>query len=403
MLIPIRIFVWIGSAVETCVDTNKQFKGLFVQDKQMGKAFEAYPELVCLDATYKLLNLRLPVFLMLCEDSNGQSEIIALSVIASEDTTSIQWMLDTFKNLTLNGLALEWLWQIKTLKNKIIIRNELPNASILICLFHTLRTFRREITCDKMGITAGQRVTCLELIQKLAYSSSEDEYNKLHGEFKSNCPKNVVEYFNHNWHPLKDEWVLGLKAECGSFLNMTNNHLGSINGKLKQAISHHSSLEEFIDKFFIILQSLRTERDHKAALTFHKTKVFLFSENSDETSYCQLLTSYASSFVVKQLKLADKVKEIQRKDEKYVVETTDGTKTVSESSCECVFHKSMKLPCRHMFSLRKQLGIPLFDASICDKRWTSEYYHSTQRLFSEFSHEPSVAITEIEKPPRRLS
>ena len=65
-----------------------------------------------------LLNFGLPVFLMLYEDSNGQSEIIALSVIASEDTTSIQWMLDTFKNLTLNRLTLEWLWQIKTLKNE---------------------------------------------------------------------------------------------------------------------------------------------------------------------------------------------------------------------------------------------------------------------------------------------
>ena len=50
---PIRIFICVGSAVELRVDTNKQFKGLFVQDKQMSKAFEAYPaELVCLDATY---------------------------------------------------------------------------------------------------------------------------------------------------------------------------------------------------------------------------------------------------------------------------------------------------------------------------------------------------------------
>ena len=31
MFIPIRIFICIGSAVEI-VDTNKQFKGLFVQD-----------------------------------------------------------------------------------------------------------------------------------------------------------------------------------------------------------------------------------------------------------------------------------------------------------------------------------------------------------------------------------
>ena len=119
-------------------------------------------------------------------------------------------------------------------------------------------------------------------------------------------------------------------------------------------INHHSSLQEFIDKFFIILQSLQTERDHKAALTFHKTKVFLFSENSDERRYCQLLTSYASSFAVKQLKLVDKVKEIQRKDEKYVVETNDGIKTVSECSCECVFHKSMKLPCRHSYVFTKK-------------------------------------------------
>ena len=77
----------------------------------------------------------------------------------------------------------------KDLKEQDVIRNELPNASILICLFHTLRTFIREITCDKMGITAGQRVTCLELIQKLAYSSSEDEYNKIHGDFNLTVQK----------------------------------------------------------------------------------------------------------------------------------------------------------------------------------------------------------------------
>ena len=33
---------------------------------------------------------------------SGQSEIIALSVIASETTSSIQWMLDTFKKLNPN-------------------------------------------------------------------------------------------------------------------------------------------------------------------------------------------------------------------------------------------------------------------------------------------------------------
>ena len=48
----------------------------------------------------------------------------------------------------------------------------------------------------------------------------------------------------------KDEWVLGLMVECGSFINMTNNCMESINGKLKEVgnkvISHHNSLQEFI-------------------------------------------------------------------------------------------------------------------------------------------------------------
>ena len=39
----------------------------------------------------------------------------------------------------------------------------------------------------RMSITAGHWVTCLELILKLGYSSSEGEHNELHGDLKSNC------------------------------------------------------------------------------------------------------------------------------------------------------------------------------------------------------------------------
>ncbi len=61
----------LGANVEVFADEDKYFKGLFFQDKQMLEAFRAYPELVCLDATYKLLDLRLPIYLLLVEDSNG--------------------------------------------------------------------------------------------------------------------------------------------------------------------------------------------------------------------------------------------------------------------------------------------------------------------------------------------
>ena len=80
------------------------------------------------------------------------------------------------------------------------------------------------------------------------------------------------------------------------------------------------------------------------------------------------MTSYASDFVVKQLNLIEKVKDIQEKDGMYTVETKHGLKTVSTQGCGCVFRQSMKLPCRHILALRKNLKKPLFDAECCDKR-----------------------------------
>ena len=137
----------------------------------------------------------------------------------------------------------------KDIGERDIIKKCLPSAKVLIYLFHTLRTFRREISCDKLGITSGARVLSLELIQKMAYARSEAEYNSLYAQFQKDVPKEVVEYFNECWHIIKDEWVIGIMSCCGTFLNTTNNRLESINAKLKQVISRNSSLEDFIHHF----------------------------------------------------------------------------------------------------------------------------------------------------------
>ena len=88
--------------VEVYSDEEKNFKVLFFQDPEMKAAFEAYPEFVCIDATYKLLDLGLPTYLMLVEDSNGQSEIVAVRLLATEDANSMTWMVDTFKKHNMN-------------------------------------------------------------------------------------------------------------------------------------------------------------------------------------------------------------------------------------------------------------------------------------------------------------
>lgn len=357
------------------------FCGLFFQDQSMVDTFKAYPEMLFVDATYKLLDLGIPVFLFLCKDSNGNSEIVSVCLLVNEDLESLKWMIETFKQNNSKWVDIRIVMSDKDIKEREVFANCLPNARLLICLFHTLRSFRREISSDRLGIKKSERIFCLEQIQKMVYATTDEEYDQLYQSFKESVLQEVLEYFDKNWHPIRHEWVLGIKARSGSFLNNTNNRLESINSKLKQVINRHSSLEEFIHNFFIILSALRTERDHKTAIMFQKVKIYPFIEDSPELYYSQLLTSYAFSFVEKQFKLVPKVGELKLNDNIWTLKTSAGSVTVTPTNCTCLFFSSMRLPCRHILCLCDKLNIALFDSELCDKCWTSEYYKSVQRLF----------------------
>uniref|UniRef100_A0A1X7UWE1 ZSWIM1/3 RNaseH-like domain-containing protein n=1 Tax=Amphimedon queenslandica TaxID=400682 RepID=A0A1X7UWE1_AMPQE len=67
-----------GSAiVEVFVNAGNVLQGFFFQDKSMKQVYSAYPKLLCMDATYKLLKLRFPLYVILVEDGNGISEVAA--------------------------------------------------------------------------------------------------------------------------------------------------------------------------------------------------------------------------------------------------------------------------------------------------------------------------------------
>ena len=62
--------------MEVCLQGDT-FSGLFFQDGLMKSTFAAFPELLLVDATYKLNDLRMPLYLMMCVDGNGNNEIVS--------------------------------------------------------------------------------------------------------------------------------------------------------------------------------------------------------------------------------------------------------------------------------------------------------------------------------------
>ena len=52
-------------------DDGNILKAVFFQDPDMHRSYESWPEFLCFDATYKLLEVRLSVFILMCEDCSG--------------------------------------------------------------------------------------------------------------------------------------------------------------------------------------------------------------------------------------------------------------------------------------------------------------------------------------------
>ena len=161
-----------GATVELLIDDENNFKGLFYQDNYMKNIYSKFPELLLVDATYKLLDLRLPVYLQLCVDGDGLSEIAGMFILAEETKDVIKAAVQLFQKFNSNWNETQVIMSDKDFTEQDVFAKCFPGASLHICLFHTLRSFRGEVTCKKMGISSAERLCCLEILTQLAYSKS---------------------------------------------------------------------------------------------------------------------------------------------------------------------------------------------------------------------------------------
>ena len=261
----------------------------------MKTAYDSFPEMIFVDATHKLNELRMPLYILLAEDGNGESEIVAIFLVANEEGSTIRKMVEIFKKCNPSWAK----YKDKDFTEREVFASEFPEAKLLICLFHTQRTFRREVTTEKMGITSEERNLCLEILQKMTYARNLEQYEELHTELRATEIESVVSYFEENWHPIHMQWVEGLKSTNATYLNRTNNRIESINQKIKSVCSKFSDLETFFDELLVAIQSLRDIRDHKAIMMMQKRPVVTFDPGSTESAYMQVLNSICIQLCIK--------------------------------------------------------------------------------------------------------
>jgi zinc finger SWIM domain-containing protein 3 len=83
---------------------------------------------------------------MLVVDGNGESEIVGLMLAADEHQDTVRQMMIYFKEQNPKWREINCIMEDKDMMERQVLKEELPQAGVLICLFYTMCTFRREVT-----------------------------------------------------------------------------------------------------------------------------------------------------------------------------------------------------------------------------------------------------------------
>ena len=85
------------------------------------------------------------------------------------NVNSMQWRF-----LSKEGTSTKCIMSDKNMTERTALSEQFPQSKLLICLFHTLRTMKREVSCEKLGISHGERSIYAWL--KIVYARDEEEY-----------------------------------------------------------------------------------------------------------------------------------------------------------------------------------------------------------------------------------
>ncbi|XP_071855528.1 uncharacterized protein ZSWIM9-like [Apostichopus japonicus] len=217
-----------------------QMKSIFLQSAEQ-KMIDQFPEVLHLDATYRVNNRRMPLYVVMVEDDNGKGASVAYALLANERKESIFFFLNTLlkTNPLVKDLATCFIVD-KDFTEINVIESLFSKAQVILCRFHVLKTFRLETT--KLKITDDERNTIRSILQSLVYSTSGDKYQESLEKLEKIATQGFIQYFTDNWDNCRRMWARYLSSAVKNFSTKTNNRLERHNQEVKKSLNSHVSV-----------------------------------------------------------------------------------------------------------------------------------------------------------------
>ncbi|KAG3159410.1 hypothetical protein PI124_g8296 [Phytophthora idaei] len=375
-----------GNAAKIFVDNEKVLSSITLQTKHMRKVFEAFPEVLRVDALppskEDASESSYGVFSLMAHDTLGNWQYVQHAIVESDRSETLRAALDQFKAHNSRHPRIRALIVPSEDAPGLIeeLRSSFPSARVLYSQFHVVRALHKAIAEHGKDLTSWHRDRLTGIAQLLVYAPTSLVYGAniaLMADVLGSKQHSFFRYYVEMWDSCRDRWTtfaregvttFSMSENDGQFAPTWKEIFAAVNEEMEldETVAAIRYYQTVVERAFI--RDLNTELNNSSIAAIRSG-----SGGEEYDAEMRLLAATvspaASSLVFPQYRYA-----ISRGAYQFF-EPTRGSFFVSAMAhneifcddpskefcveaergwqCSCAFMVNHHLPCRHVFYVRR--------------------------------------------------
>ncbi|KAE9276774.1 hypothetical protein PR003_g28972, partial [Phytophthora rubi] len=261
-----------GNNASIFMDETKTTQTITMQTRQMGRFFEAFPEVVMLDSTHGTNSSKYKLFSFMIDDAFGHGQYVQHALVENESHACMMDAIGAFKKNNPTWDRIRAIMIDKDFGEMRLLKREFPLARVLLCHFHLKKYLRTEMS---KAIYGGRHAVDVDRVEDsvdmMMKARNQEEYDQglrymyyiLDGFDDTGDlpePKHpLLDYFVRNWHSCKETWTVYERGHIAHLGNHTNNRLESAWDALKDILKPEMELDECVEKLYFLQSTAELE------------------------------------------------------------------------------------------------------------------------------------------------
>ena len=213
-----------------------------------------------INGTYNVNASRMPLYSFMIENGNGHGRTVFYAATTDESAQHLSAIIQGFKQCHPSYSNTKVVIIDKDFTELSVLREELPNTTILFCQFHVIKCLYKAVS--DLEVPKERRDALRKVLHDMVYSKNMDEYVGYLAEIVRLGNPSFEKYFLDNWNNCTNMWI-SFQWDCSvHFGNTTNNRLECSHSKLKDLMGRTSS--EMFEGLLTFVKSINQESSHQA-------------------------------------------------------------------------------------------------------------------------------------------